>query len=542
MLWVWERRPYCSANSAAGTVGLRDRRIVLKAIMVMFDSLNRHMLPPYGGTIKAPNFTRLAERCTTFDNSYVGSMPCIPARRELHTGRYNFLHRSWGPIEPFDDSMPEILGEHGIHAHLATDHQHYWEDGGATYHTRYKTWEFMRGQEGDPWKAQLRDPPMPPRFKGGNPGARLLRQDLVNRQYMATEDLHPQTRTFDAGLEFIRENSAADRWFLQIESFDPHEPFFSYARHREPYREQLLPINYDWPSYEPVGTDTAEEIRHVRAEYSALVSMCDYSLGRVLDLMDELDLWGDTLLIVCTDHGFLLGEHGWWAKTVQPWFNEIARTPLFVWDPRSRRSGVRRSALVQMIDFAPTLLEFFGVQPRPDMQGAALRDTVDNDRPVRRAALFGSFGGHVNITDGRFVYMRTGPDAAAVEPLYEYTLMPTHMRRRFGIDELQDLQLGRPFSFTKGVRPLRVPGQSFGQSGRYGTMLFDLQCDPGQIRAIVDESAELWMIGLLLDLLRESDAPDEQYDRLGLPRQGEASSRHLLSLSHQQLARGAQLD
>jgi arylsulfatase A-like enzyme len=97
----------------------------MKAIMLMFDSLNRHMLPPYGAQgVHAPNFTRLAERCVTFDNCYVGSMPCIPARRELHTGRYNFLHRSWGPLEPFDDSMPAILGRAGVYTHLTTDHQH----------------------------------------------------------------------------------------------------------------------------------------------------------------------------------------------------------------------------------------------------------------------------------------------------------------------------------------------------------------------------------------------------------------------------------
>ena len=77
----------------------------MKAVMVMFDSLNRHMLQPYGcDWTHTPNFLRLAERSVQFNNSYVGSMPCMPARRDLHTGRYNFLHRSWGQIEPFDDS------------------------------------------------------------------------------------------------------------------------------------------------------------------------------------------------------------------------------------------------------------------------------------------------------------------------------------------------------------------------------------------------------------------------------------------------------
>ena len=98
----------------------------MRVLMVMFDSLNRDMLEPYGGNlVKTPNFTRMAEHSVTFDNCYAGSLPCMPARRELHTGRYNFLHRSWGPLEPFDDSMPEILNRHHIHSHLVTDHYHY---------------------------------------------------------------------------------------------------------------------------------------------------------------------------------------------------------------------------------------------------------------------------------------------------------------------------------------------------------------------------------------------------------------------------------
>ena len=109
-------------------------RKIMKAIMVMYDSLNRHMLSPYGcDWTQTPNFKRLADRCVTFDKCYVGSLPCMPARREIHTGRYNFLHRSWGPMEPYDDSMPEILKKNGIYSHLISDHYHYWEDGAVSY-------------------------------------------------------------------------------------------------------------------------------------------------------------------------------------------------------------------------------------------------------------------------------------------------------------------------------------------------------------------------------------------------------------------------
>ena len=198
----------------------------MKAIMVMYDSLNRRMLPPYGcDWVKAPNFERLAERTVTFDNSYVGSMPCMPARRELHTGRLNFLHRSWGPLEPFDDSMPELLKNNGVYTHLVSDHYHYWEEGGATYHPRYRTWEIERGQEGDPWKPFLGDIEIPETVDGRT--GDWTRQDWVNRSYMDSEEKQSMPRTFDRAVEFLETNHAEDNWFLHLETFDPHEPYFT---------------------------------------------------------------------------------------------------------------------------------------------------------------------------------------------------------------------------------------------------------------------------------------------------------------------------
>jgi arylsulfatase A-like enzyme len=202
-----------------------------RCVVVMYDTLCRHFLPSYGNEwVKAPNFQRLAARTVQFQNFYVGSMPCMPARREMHTGRYNFLHRSWGPLEPFDDSMPAILDRNDVHSHKVTDHHHYWEDGGATYHQRYTTFDLVRGQEGDKWIGDVqalrdRSPSL-----GRWPEQQMLRfqtQDNINRQHMHRAELQSQHKTFSLGLEFIERNRDADRWFLQIETFDPHEPFFA---------------------------------------------------------------------------------------------------------------------------------------------------------------------------------------------------------------------------------------------------------------------------------------------------------------------------
>lgn len=498
----------------------------MRAIIVMFDSLNRRMLPPYDDTqAHAPNFARLATRTATFDRCYAGSMPCMPARREMHTGRYNFLHRSWGPIEPFDDSMPEILGKNGVYTHLVTDHQHYWEDGGATYHNRYSSYEFFRGQEGDLWKG---DVTRTDRTRLRDILYRMHNQDGINRDYLKDEADHPQTLTFKAGLDFIETNAGADNWMLQLETFDPHEPFFSYDQYHKLYPESPLGNgeDFDWPPYARV-TESSSTVENAKLRYLALLSMCDANLGRVLDLMDEKNMWQDTMLIVCTDHGYMLGERGWWGKSVMPWYDETIHTPFFVWDPRSGVAGERRQALVQTIDIAPTLLDFFGLAPTRDMLGQPLQQAVASDKPVREGGLFGIFGGHVSVTDGRYVYMRASAEAAN-EPLLEHTLMPTHMRSRFEPSEFIGAELMEGFSFTKGAPVLRLPGWTMRGPAEFGTLLYDLEADPGQTTPLRDVALELRMADLLVRLMRENDAPPSQFERLGLPATGKVTETHLL--------------
>ncbi|MEK3720405.1 sulfatase [Paenibacillus sp. FSL H8-0034] len=497
----------------------------MKAVMVMFDSLNKHMLPPYGcNWVHAPIFQRLAERAVTFDNCYAGSLPCMPARRDLHTGRTNFLHRSWGPLEPFDDSMVELLSKNGVYTHLTTDHNHYFEDGGATYHTRYNSWEFARGQEGDPWKGSVKDPVIPETLSGPKLGD-LWRQDWVNRGHLDTEEKQPLAVTVGRGIEFIERNYDQDRWFLQIEAFDPHEPFFTQRKYKDLYPHTYEGKHFDWPDY-GVVKQQPEEVQHVIYEYAALVSMCDAYLGRIMDTFDRYDLWKDTLLIVNTDHGFLLGEHRWWGKNIQPFYNQIANIPLFVWDPRTQVSGGRSEALVQMIDMGPTLLEFFAVDIPPDMQGKPLNVLNDSDggKP-REAVLFGTHGGHVNCTDGRYVYMRA-PIQEDNEPLYEYTLMPTHMHTRFDPREFAGMELAGPFSFTKGAQVMKIKGKTYLNPYRYGSLLFDLHQDPKQESQLDDPEIEARMLRLMARLMREHDAPAEQFERLGMTMDGHSVSAH----------------
>ena len=501
----------------------------MRVLFLMFDSLNRRALRSYGGTtVKTPNFDRLARRAVSFDTHYVGSLPCMPARRDLHTGRLNFLHRSWGPLEPFDNSFPVLLRQQGVHSHLISDHYHYFEDGGWSYHTRYSTWDFVRGQEADPWVAMVK-PPLerlkatyhPLQFETDPHGFRY--QNLVNREVIREEKDYPAVQCFERALAFLDRNADADNWFLQVETFDPHEPFMAPARFKADY-----PTNYggpilDWPRYKEV-TESPDEIAELRANYAALVAMCDHYLGKLLDYLDTHGLWSKVALVLSTDHGFMLGEHDWWGKNRMPFFDEIARIPLLVWHPdMASQRGTHRAALTQTTDLMPTFLELFGVPVPGEVRGRSILPVLARDEAIRDVALYGIFGGSTNVTDGRYTYFRYPPDLHAQE-IFEYTLMPVHMNDFFQPAEFVGAKLVDPFDFTKGLPMLRLPGRRDAkrppmQGGGFvdaRTVLYDTASDPGQSSAIdAPEAVERLVRGMLAEM-RAHDAPAEAYARLEL--------------------------
>lgn len=499
----------------------------MKTVFLLFDSLNRSALGCYGGAVNTPNFDRLAARSCVFDNHYAGSLPCMPARRDMHTGRLNFLHRSWGPIEPFDDSFVTQMKIAGIYSHLVSDHYHYFEDGGATYHTRYSSWDFIRGQESDPYIAMV-EPPLsrfkemyhPLQFEDTRDGHRL--QGMINRQAVATPQDFPVVKCVDAALDFLAQNQHAENWLLQMETFDPHEPFVAPEGYKTEDTGYSGPI-LDWPRYRRVE-ETEQEIAELKANYAALVRFCDEQLGKLLDAFDHYNLWQDTAIIMTTDHGFLLGEHDWWAKNRMPFFNEVAHIPLMIYHPETADTAPKRiSALTQTTDLMPTMLDMFGLMPGPHVTGHSMLPLMQRQRDsIRDIALFGIFGGAINATDGRYSYFRY-PDEMETKALFEYTLMPMHNRSLFEIRELETAELYRGFSFTKGAPILQIPAlKDAKRSPRQGgfsethTCLYDLETDPHQHKPFRDDEIETQLMGAMRAEMQSHEAPDEIYQRFAL--------------------------
>ena len=127
----------------------------------------------------------------------------------------------------------------------------------------------------------------------------------------------------------------------------------------------------------------AAELRHA---YAAATAYVDEQIGRVLDRLDALGLAQSTIVVIWSDHGFCLGEHGIWGKHAL--YEEALRAPLLIRHPGMPRPGEINHAVVESVDIFPTLTELAGL-PSPDgIDGHSLVPQLkDPGRPSAKPAL-----------------------------------------------------------------------------------------------------------------------------------------------------------
>ena len=352
-----------------------------------------------------------------------------------------------------------------------------------------------------------------------------LSRNIINREHIKQYEDFPSVRCFDAGLEFLNTNQKADNWLLHLETFDPHEPFHAPEEFRKKFTTNYTGPTLDWPPYARV-TETFDECEELRANYAAIIALCDHELGRLLDHFDAHDLWKDTALVVTTDHGFLLGEHDWWAKNIMPCYNEVAHIPLFIHHPDfASQAGTRRELLTQTMDIMPTLMDIFGATPPTEVTASSLLLALGDPAIKNRdACIYGVFGSAVNVTDGRYTCFIYPPDVHGGD-LNQYTLMPLHMKEFFSIEELQEAKLIESMPFSRSAPVLKIPAtpkSPFYNHQGPGTLkdtesaLFDLLADPLQNHPLDDAPVLQRMHRMAIAQMNIQHAPLEYFQRLDL--------------------------
>jgi len=121
-------------------------------------------------------------------------------------------------------------------------------------------------------------------------------------------------------------------------------------------------------------------------DYLACIASVDEGVGEVLDYLDKNGLADNTIIVYTSDQGFYLGEHGWFDKRFM--YEESLRTPLLIRYPKEIKAGTKIDKLVQNLDFAPTFLDYAGVEIPSDMQGKSFRKLVSGESAEWRDAIY----------------------------------------------------------------------------------------------------------------------------------------------------------
>jgi len=503
-----------------------------KAVVVLLDSLNRQLLGCYGGTeFATPNLDRFAKRAVKFTNHQTGSLPCMPARHDILVGAMDFLWRPWGSIELWERPITYYLRREEVVTQLFTDHPHLFEVGGENYHTDFFAWDYTRGHESDPWKTR-EDPswvgtPALPAKKRYKQRDDKIGYDL-SRSYFREELDFPGPKTMQASADWLAANGDhLDSFLMFVDEFDPHEPFDTpepWANRYDPGWDKDLMI---WPPYVidgvKKGTLTEREGRHIRANYGSKLSMIDHWFGKILDQMDDDNRWSDTLFVLCTDHGHFLGEKDIWGKPRVPQYETMGHTPLMIAAPGVGACEI--DALSTNVDIHATLADLFSVETEYITHGKSLLPLIYKEKTdVRGWAIGGIYGQWVQIHDGKNKYARAPVGEGFPLSMWSnrWSTMPVMAYPGLRLPN-PDKRAYLDFMPGSAIPVIRQPFQE-GDLLPFWSLnppigdnhLYITDQDPGENENRVGEPLEKEMMELLRTALTDVEAPQEQFDRLGI--------------------------
>ncbi len=494
------------------------------AVVILLDSLNRHMLGSYGGKeFATPNLDAFAAGALRFEKHYAGSLPCMPARHDILCGALDFLWRPWGSIEIWEDAITRHLHHAGVASMLISDHPHLFETGGENYHTDFTAWEYLRGHEGDPWKTR----PDPSWLGAPGFGRGWMPYDN-SRGYFRDEEDFPGPRTMAAAADWItRHASHHDRFFLFVDEFDPHEPFDTPDPYASMYDDTWEGPHLIWPPYHAAaqrkGILTERQAHQVRSQYGGKLTMIDHWFGKVMAALDEQGLGDDTAVIVCTDHGHYLGEKDIWGKPGVPIYEPLGHIPFMVRWPGVEAGTV--DALTTSVDIFATLCDLFSVTPEHRTHGKSLIPLITGEATsVRDWALLGVWGREVHLVDDEAKYARA-PKEDSNFPLSmwsnRWSTMPVHQENAPRLPRPDERAFLDHMPGTK-VPVIRQPFQPgdmlpfWAYTKFTGNHLYRPDHDPDEAENMAGSGLEKEKADKLRQALLSVEAPDDQFVRLGL--------------------------
>lgn len=426
-------------------------------LFIAIDDLRPELASYKADGIQTPHIDRLAGRGLQFNAAYCQYPVCNPSRSSFLTGKrpeeLGILSNRIALREKWPDlvTLPQHFRNNGYFTaglgklfHVGTD-----ENGKETLFQDDPSFDHF-------YKAKGSEPAIGRKGEGRRLGDGKIRW----ANWRAAEGGDQAQADGMLAEEAVRllEQKHDKPFFISVGFHKPHDPFIAPKEYFDLYPLDKVKLNvepedrtsllrYALPdSYDRFRAFKDQDRREFKRAYHACTSYVDAQVGKLLDALDRKQLWDNTIVVLLGDHGYHLGEHGWWNKVTV--FDIGARVPLVMWVPKREAMGGSAGAVVELLDLYPTLVELAGLQPPHDLQGTSLTPilndaTVEWNEPAYTQVTRGQIGMGYSVRLGEWRLTLWGNDgqggmelfnvAQDKEGFYNLASDPQHVAK---VDEL----------------------------------------------------------------------------------------------------------
>jgi arylsulfatase A-like enzyme len=454
----------------------------LNVLFIAVDDMNNDLACYGHPLVKSPNIDRLSRMGVRFDRSYCQFPLCSPSRSSLMTGLRPDTTRVFDLSYHFRSGLPDVVTlsqlfmNNGYYAARVGKIYHYGNPGdiGTSGLDDKASWNHVVNPAGRD-KTALEPEILNYTPKRGLGSAMCFLSDKEGK-----DEEHTDGKVATEAIKLLEEPRDKP-FFLAAGFYKPHTPYIAPKKYFDLYPMEKIRLPEEaadatkavpkaalastapWPLFGVTG----EQARECKQAYYAAISFVDAQIGRLLDAMDRLKLWENTVVVFWSDHGYHLGEHGLWMK--MSLFDESARVPMIVVAPGAKGNGKASPRTVELLDLYPTLADLAGLAPPGNLAGASLRPLLEDpskawDRPAFTQVQRSGFPGYAVTTERwRYIEWDDGKQGAqlfdrendphesvnlAADPKHETVLeeMKARMRKNW------------PVRVSGGVAPARKKG------------------------------------------------------------------------------------
>ena len=376
--------------------------------LIVLDSLRQDHVGAYGNKwIKTPHLDRFAEESVRYTRVYPETLPTLPVRRSLYTGQRNapwpemegpfksvYNMPGWGPIRWDRTPIAEHLHQAGYRSSLLSSVYHQFRFNTSNFHRGFDSWQWIRGLETDDLKTGPRlsddylEKFLPESHKKDKDCKHFLERYLNNNNSNLVDEETACARLFRKSAQWVDDNTDAEKLFLTVESFDPHEPWHPPVKYRRLYDEDSDVTDCALSLYYPYeGLINERELKRYQANYAGSCSMVDHWFGYFMDSLKNTGRLDNTLVVVMSDHGHCLGhpnDHGYIGKMGHPSMRGVYDLVLMVRHPEGIGKGTVCDKLFYNFDLTNTLFSTAGEAVPQEMKGKDIwKAALDSNIPGR---------------------------------------------------------------------------------------------------------------------------------------------------------------